>query len=223
MADLTISSDNLAALSLDDLADRFEAIEQQGQLLQGRILLEARNRFKSDNEFGAWIENIGGAIYSASRQHRTKLMNLARFFEGRELNKIGISAAYEIAAPVNADIAVEVYEYAKGKNLPLAEVRKQIAIRKGESVSVAFTQTMQKIADISTEENELVPVRIIPTDKPLITGRPIEEEREKIENVFSPSLTSEKSKQDLIMEILAGLTGGEAKKILRDCLHLVKW
>jgi hypothetical protein len=53
-------------------------------------------------------------------------------------------------------------------------------------------------------------VRIIPTDKPLIMGKPVEIELEK-------------TKQDLILEILEGLTGGEAKKLLRDCLHLVKW
>jgi len=206
MSDLTTNSDNLTTLSLEQLADRFESIERQGQLFQGQILLEARERFKSDNEFGAWIENTGGAIYSTSRQHRTKLMNLARFFEKRPIEKISISAAYEIAAPINSDIAVEVYEYAKGKNLPLAEIRKQIAIRKGESLPIP--------------KNKPVPVRIIPTDKPLITGRPIEEEREKIENVFSPE---KKPKQDLIMAILEGLTGGEAKKVLRDCMHLVKW
>ena len=140
--------DNLKALSLDQLANRFEEIEQQGQLLQGRILLEARERFKSDNEFGAWVEQVGGAIYSTSRQHRTKLMNLAKFFELREINKISISAAYEISAPINSDIAIDVYDYAKGKNLPLAEIRKQIAIRKGESLPLP---TREKIETISTE------------------------------------------------------------------------
>jgi hypothetical protein len=207
MADLTISSDNLATLSLDDLADRFEAIEQQGQLLQGRILLEARNRFPSDKEFGQWC--ITHSICVGSQQQRNRLIHLARFFEGRELNKIGISAAYEIAAPVNADIAVEVYEYAKGKNLPLAEVRKQIAIRKGESLPIP--------------ENEPVPVRIIPTDKPLITDRPIEEEVEIVSNdlVNTSSNLAEKSKQDLIMEILEELNAGEKLKLLRDCLTVV--
>jgi hypothetical protein len=192
MADLTINSDDLAALSLEQLADRFEAIERQGQLFQGQILLEARNRFPSNKEFGQWCAN--NSICVDSQQHRTRLMNLARFFASRELDKIGISAAYEIAAPVNADVAVEVYEYAKGKNLPLAEVRKQIAIRKGESLPIP--------------ENEPVPVRIIPTDKPLITGRPIEDEIEK-------------SKQDLIMEILSDLTDGEKRHVLNDCLKTI--
>ena len=169
--------DNLKALSLDQLANRFEEIEQQGQLLQGRILLEARERFKSDNEFGAWVEQVGGAIYSTSRQHRTKLMNLAKFFELREINKISISAAYEISAPINSDIAVDVYDYAKGKNLPLTEIRKQIAMRKGEGLPF--------------------PVRIIPTDKVLITGKPIEE----VETI-STELVNEQTELNLVTRIM---------------------
>ena len=202
MSDLTINSDNLAALSLDDLAFRFESIERQGQLMQGLILLEARNRFKSDNEFGAWIEKTGGAIYSTCRQHRTKLMNLARFFEKRSIEKISISAAYEISAPINADIAVDVYEYAKNKNLPLSEIRKQIAIRKGESLPIP--------------ENE--PVPIIPTNNVLITGHSIEYEpvTEQKQDV-----TPEKSKLDLIFQILDGLNVGEKLKLLRECLTIV--
>ena len=138
--------DNLKALSLDQLANRFEEIEQQGQLLQGRILLEARERFPSNKEFGQWC-----AVHSIcvdSQQHRTRLINLARFFENRELAKIGISAAYEISAPINSDIAVDVYEYVKDKKVPLAEIRKQIAMRKGESLPLP---TREKIETISTE------------------------------------------------------------------------
>ena len=176
----------LSTLSLDELANRFEDIEQQGQLLQGRILLEARNRFKSDKEFGQWCSQ---SICLGSQPQRTRLMNLARFFEGREMEKIGLSAAYEISAPINADIAVDVYEYAKDKNLPLAEIRKQIAIRKGESLSIPMNE-----------------IEIITTDL-----------------VNAPTEVIQKSKQDLIMDILEGLSSGEAKKLLRDCMHLIKW
>lgn len=191
-----VERDNLAVLSLDELADRFEQIEQQGQLLQGKILLEARNRFQSDNEFGAWVESVGGAICSTSRQHRTRLMNLARFFEGRELNKISISAAYEISAPANADIAIEVYELAKGKGLPLAEVRRQISIRKGENLP----------SDTSIESTSIEqPVEII-------------EENKHIEPATE---TSEKSKVEIILQdVLAGLTSGEKIKILGECLRI---
>ncbi|MGB4499627.1 MAG: hypothetical protein WBI40_13145 [Methylococcaceae bacterium] len=179
----------LSALSLDDLAHEFESIQRQGQLMQGRILLEARQRFKADADFGKWIVDTGGAIGSISRQHRTLLMNLARFFENRSLEKICISAAYEIAAPKNADIAVEVYEYVKDKNLPLNEIRKQIEIRKQS------TDTKQPVEKVT--EN----VRIIPTEKPVITGKPV------------------KTREDIILEdVLEGLTDGEKRHVLNNCL-----
>ena len=164
----SVEKTSLKHLSLDELANRFEEIEQQGQLLQGRILLEARNRFPSDKEFGQWC--ITHSICVSSQQHRNRLLNLARFFEGRELVKIGISAAYEISAPINADIAEEVYEIAKGRNLPLAEVRRQIAIKKGEIQTVFKAETIKPIEN-NTKEVEIIETDLInePTDLDLET------------------------------------------------------
>ena len=123
--------DNLKALTLDQLEHRFDEIGQQAQLLQGRILLEARSRFRSDEQFGIWCKK-SPYLSSLHQSSRTRLINLAKFFkDDREIDKISITAAYEISAPVNADVAVEVYEFAKGKNLPVAEVKRQIAIKKG--------------------------------------------------------------------------------------------
>ena len=140
------NSDNLSDLSLEQLADRFESIEQQAQLFQGRILLEARNRFDSDIKFGEWIIKIGGTLCSTTRQHRTRLMNLARFFENKELVGISMTAAYEISAPANEAIADKIYEYALNKNLSVAEIKKQIQIEKGLT------------ADITKAEPELLPL-----------------------------------------------------------------
>ena len=180
-----VEKDNLQTLSLDELANRFEEIEQQGQLFQGRILLEARERFKQDVEFGRWCSQT---LCLASQPHRTRLMNLARFFNetNRPLQKISVTAAYEISAPINADIAVEVYELARGRNLSVAEVKKQIEIRKKS------THTEQRVQ--KTEENEHVEIEIIP-------------------------IKLEKTKQDLIMDILIGLPEGEKANILRECLR----
>ena len=189
------SGTDYSALTLDELMNEYESIDQQSQLLKGRILLEARHRFKSDNEFGAWIESVGGAIYSTSRQHRTKLMNLARFFENRPIEKISISAAYEISAPINADIAIEVYEYAKGRNLPVEEVKKQIAIRKGETVPLPIGETLEKIVEQS------------------IVKMP-----EKVETITTESLMS---KQEQVLDVLKDLMNGEKLKVLRDCLAIV--
>ena len=190
----------LQDLSLDELANRFEDIGQQAQLLQGQILLEARNRLGSDKEFGKWCASH--SICVGSQQQRNRLIHLARFFEGRELDRISISAAYEISAPANKKIAEEIYEYAKGKNLPLAEVRRQIAIRKGESLPLP-AKRLEPATDIT------------PT-----TPKAAMDISEKVEIVAT---NLELSKQEQIMKILEGLTGGEAKKLLRDCLHAVKW
>lgn len=127
------NTDDLTSLTLEQLADRFNSIEQQAQLFQGRILLEARNRFESDATFGEWITNVGGTLCSTTRQHRTRLMNLARFFDSRELTGISITAAYEISAPINEDVADKIYEYALNKNLPVSEIKAQIQIAKGGS------------------------------------------------------------------------------------------
>lgn len=125
------NTDDLTLLTLDELADRFDSIEQQAQLFQGRILLEARNRFESDTTFGEWVTNVGGTLCSTTRQHRTRLMNLARFFDSKELTGISITAAYEISAPINEDVADKIYEYALNKNLPVSEIKAQIQIAKG--------------------------------------------------------------------------------------------
>ena len=136
---------DLSALSLDELADRYEQIERQGQLLQGLILLEARNRFKSDNDFGDWVKmNNGLTLCSTTPQHRSRLMNLARFFKDRDMKGISITAAYEISAPANADIAEDVYSNILFKNLPVAEVKRQIALRKGIDNSPISIQSSAK-------------------------------------------------------------------------------
>lgn len=162
-----IERNNLKALTTDELARQFEEIGQQAQLLQGRILLEAKSRFETTNDFGAWIQKQGGTLCAITKQHRTRLMNLAEFFDGdkRTLEGISITAAYEISAPTNAKIAVEVYESVRGKDMSVAEVKRQIAIRKGESLPI-------------TENN---PVRIIPTDKPLDDDEIIEKAVEIME------------------------------------------
>lgn len=127
-----VERDNLSVLSLDELANRYQQIEQQGQLLQGRILLEARTRFQGDAEFGQWCAH---ALCVGGQQHRTRLMNLARFFDGinRTLDKISITAAYEISAPINADVADIVYKEALGKSLSVAEIKAEIAKAKGKA------------------------------------------------------------------------------------------
>jgi hypothetical protein len=113
---------DLAGLSLDDLAIQYAEIDQQSNLLKGNILLEARSRFPSDKEFGQWISTYSLCV--GSQQSRNRLMHLADFFsEGRDMEGIAITAAYEISAPVNRDKALTVYNKVRGKNLSVKEVK----------------------------------------------------------------------------------------------------
>ena len=117
---------DLAGLSLDDLAAQYAEIDQQSNLLKGNILLEARSRFPSDKEFGQWISTHSLCV--GSQQSRNRLMHLADFFsDGRDMDGIAITAAYEISAPVNRDKALTVYNEVRGKNFSVKEVKSLFA------------------------------------------------------------------------------------------------
>ena len=118
--------DDLTSLSLDELAFQFESIEQQSQLLQGRILLEARSRLNSDIEFGEWVSKHTGTLCSTTRQQRTRLMNLARYFGSKDTKGISLTVCYEISSPANVDVADKVYEYALNRNLSVADIKAKI-------------------------------------------------------------------------------------------------
>ncbi len=117
---------DLVGLSLDDLAIQYAEIDQQSNLLKGNILLEARSRFPSDKEFGQWISTHSLCV--GSQQSRNRLMHLADFFsDGRDMDGIAITAAYEISAPVNRDKALTVYNEVRGKNMSVKEVKGLLA------------------------------------------------------------------------------------------------
>lgn len=182
-------------LTLDQLAQRFEEIEHQAQLYQGQILLAARKKFPSDKEFGQWCSQ---SLCLGSQPQRTRLMNLARFFDVtiRPLEKISVTAAYLISSPavIDAGIAEEIYELARGNNLPVEEVKKQIQ------------QRMPKVKP--TDEK-------IPLIGTVIESLPIETSQPK-----NATNSIEKSKVEIIMtEILADMTKEEKSAILRECLR----
>lgn len=127
------SSGDLTALSLDELAQRYISIEQQSQLYKGLILLEARERFKSDKEFGEWVVTNGLSV-GTTQQNRTVFMNLARFFKDREMNGISLTCAYEISRPSNSDVAEDVYAQVLNKKLSVSEVKK--IIEQAKSITV---------------------------------------------------------------------------------------
>jgi hypothetical protein len=141
-----------SALTLDELAHEYESIDQQSQMLKGRILLEARNRFKSDNEFGDWVVGVG--LSDTSRQTRNVYMNLARFFQDRDMTGISLTAAYEISRPQNADIAEELYSDALLKKLPVSEVKEKIAQLKKQA-GIALVSDENKKSQVFVLADEL--------------------------------------------------------------------
>jgi len=114
---------DLTVLTLDDLVIQFKVVDRQYHFIKGKILLEARQRFKSDQDFGKWI--VSHSLCVGTQQTRNRLMHLADFFdtEQRDMSGISLTAAYEISAPINREKAAEVYDQAHDKNLSVKEVK----------------------------------------------------------------------------------------------------
>jgi hypothetical protein len=161
----------LSDLSLEQLAERYGQIDQQSQFLKGLILLEARQRFPSNNEFGDWVESVG-ALCSDTRQARTRFMNFANYFKDKNREGISLTACYEISAPINAEIADKVYQAALNKNLSVAQIKAEIAKAKGllpESVNEGSGEPeLMPLGDISKfMEQVLADVKELPKQEAL--------------------------------------------------------
>ena len=144
----------LEILSLDELAARYNDIDQQSQLFKGQILLEARNRFPSNVEFGNWL-SVNFTELNTS--NTGKLINLARFFQnGRTLDGIPISAGYLLAAPCNQEIADKVYTQIKDKNLKFNEIKKIINEKKCSLPSKEVTADVNVDAVNDADENAVI-------------------------------------------------------------------
>ena len=142
----------LEDLNLDELANRYIEIDNQAHMMKGLILLEARNRFSSNNEFGDWVKSVI-AICDDGFQVRNRLMNYAKFFQNKDTTGISLSSCYLISSPINADIADKVYQDALGKNLSVAQIKAEIAKAKGllpESVNQGSGEPeLMPLGDIS--------------------------------------------------------------------------
>jgi hypothetical protein len=123
---------DLKELSLDELKERYVAIDQQSQFFKGLILLEARERLPSNNEFGEWIKSVQ-ALCLDNQPTLTRYMNFARYFKDKDRTGIPLTVAYEISAPVNKKVADAAYKYAKGKNLKVSDIKKKISELKTKS------------------------------------------------------------------------------------------
>jgi hypothetical protein len=208
-----VEKDNLKTLTLNELVSRYEQIEQQGQLLQGRILLEVRSRFPGDAEFGRWCAAQTSCVGEVTQQHRTRLMNLARFFDGvnRTLDKISLTAAYEISAPKNEDIAEIVYKDVCGKSCSVATVKEFIVVRREQHAKqnkhVRYDESVKPPEQCTPEKNRKhVPLSVM--------NRYVKEERSGYKSDDSnPKYTEAKSN---VMSALKNLPLISALDVLGD-------
>lgn len=109
----------LEDLSLEQLAEvqteldlRYGTVKAQYRMMTGLVLLEARDRFPSNQEFGHWItENLRVPSFGKLDPSRlSETMNFARFFKDRDYSKIPLTGCYRIAEPKHAAYAEEVYD-----------------------------------------------------------------------------------------------------------------
>jgi hypothetical protein len=140
----------LADLSLEELADRYSQVDIQSHMMKGLILLEARNRFASDKEFGQWVEAT--VTLCDSRMNRSRLMHYAKFFKDRDATGISLTAGYLIASPANEDIAEVVYSIVQGQDLPVEEVKQIILKTKG----IPELKTTQKSINKNQAEKKVI-------------------------------------------------------------------
>jgi hypothetical protein len=115
-------TNRLKDLTLEQLADQYAQINKQYQMMKGLILLEARERFLSNNEFGDWVKSVH-ALCVDGQQVRNRYMNLAKFFKDRPMTGISLTVAYEISKPDNESIAEQIYNKAVNNNLSVEYVK----------------------------------------------------------------------------------------------------
>lgn len=149
-------STNLLEQKTEDLMQRFEAIGHQAQILQGQILMELQNRAAIERlDWDDFIESQGiqhSTLCALTHQHRNRLINLAKFFEGKIMTGISVTVGYEISAPKNEKVAEQVYEQAVNQNLSVKKVQaliKSLTNKKTKVTNVSYSKTVTMSDDAS--------------------------------------------------------------------------
>ena len=138
---------SLTNLSIQELATRYVEINSQSQMMKGLILLQARERLPSNIEFGNWVKSIS-ALCADGHQTLNRYMNFASYFKDKDREGISLTACYEISAPINADIADNLYQIALNQNLSVAQIKAEIVKGKGLPESIGESELMP-LGDIS--------------------------------------------------------------------------
>lgn len=152
-----ISFRDLQDLTNEQLVARFADIDAQATLTKWRIAWELRKRFPSNNEFGAYIEQLRNDPVHTNCVDSQQLMNRAanagKFCERFGINsldqiKIGKSIILELSRPIYDEISGELYrqfsqaalegEHIKYKDAVLAieDARKKHGIGQQKRVTV---------------------------------------------------------------------------------------
>lgn len=170
---------DLKRMTLEELADRADTIAKQSYDLLGMICLEARERFQSNAEFGNWRRSVEG-LAGYSNQHISDLINRSRFALTHDMTGISLSASFEIAAPVNQDVAEEVWHYCKRKNLKVEDVKRKIAQAKAIlTIDKQEVPSKEEPAILERFNREESSVKVIP-----VIGNIAQEEDKIIETVM---------------------------------------
>ncbi len=180
---------NLHDLDLDQLADEYNESEgiislakKDANLYQGKILLEARERFtdkktgnRDDTAYGKWRSTNFVDQKPATLAIQT---NLAEFFtDDHPLGDIQLSIGYQIAAPKSAEYAEELYDEVFKLSAAAAEIKSERGI--------AGKYSMAEFRDI---ESKYLPEKVLATRKKKATVVQMSQLNEKLVMLVRPEL-----------------------------------
>jgi hypothetical protein len=123
-----VTQSDLSEINTETLISGFDLIDEKTQLLKGKVLLEIRKRCHLEGKtLQDLIEDLNmtsSSLLNLSKGQRNRLMNLAEFFnDKRPMNGISVTVAYEISAPRNQNIAMNLYTEAFNKNLTVDDIK----------------------------------------------------------------------------------------------------
>ena len=148
---------DLKKLNPDELIDRLERIDNQGNLMKWHILYALRQKFASDKLFGQYIADVKATrpFWLSSSRDVSRAVAAGRFCEKHnisDLNIIGVSQSciYALSSPINEDVADKIFAKVKNKNLSKKDVDRIIA--QSKAVATIEHQELVKVDDGSESE-----------------------------------------------------------------------
>lgn len=164
-----ITKDNLSTLSVPDLTTEYSRIEGsmiQARYLQCKIIREIRRRFgNNNNAFAQFFKDDGvpALMRELSPDTRTRMIQVADFFDNRPIEGISWTAAILLSKPkyANSGISEQIYNDIYGSNTPVDKVTNRL--------EELYHQ--KKITDTSTIEGEY---KVINNEKAVAESAPTE-------------------------------------------------